>query len=374
MLPVEWEVLLVACLTSLACGLTGSISILRRQALLGDALGHSLLAGIGIGFWVLGSSSSPWLFAFAVASGMMAVGLSEWVSRAVGGNQSMALGLVFPAFFSIGVVLISLAPKSAHIDLDRVLTGNMDLAPLERLQWRGMDLGPLSAWTLSCSLILVASFIWLFHRRLIWHLFDPQGAKAAGIVLWPLSLAWLLLSAVTISLAFETMGTVMVVSLLVAPGATAWMLTRSINSYLAVTCLAAIASGVAGRGITMFFDASTTATTASSSIIIFLLAYLLAPGEGIVARWRHGVKARREIEMRLVLVHLWHHELLGDESTECSETTMAQHLGLPAQRIRATLGSLESRKLAYPTDGIWKTTQQGKVEARDQMSGSKASL
>jgi hypothetical protein len=219
----------------------------------------------------------------------------------------------------------------------------------------------------------MALFIWLFHRSLIWHLFDPQGAKAAGMVLWPLSLAWLLLSAVTISLAFETMGTVMVVSLLVAPGATAWMLTRSINSYLAVTCLAAIASGLTGRGITMFLDASTTATTAISSIIIFLLAYFLAPSEGIFARWRHGVKARREIEMRMLLVHLWHHELLGDESTECSEATMAQHLGLATQTIRATLNSLESRKLAYPSDGIWKTTQQGKIEARDQMSGSEAS-
>lgn len=88
MLQIEWEVLVLACLTSVVCGLTGAIALPRRQALLGDALGHSLLAGIGIGFWVFGSSQSPWLFPCAVASGLLAVALVELVSHGVGGNQS----------------------------------------------------------------------------------------------------------------------------------------------------------------------------------------------------------------------------------------------------------------------------------------------
>lgn len=369
MLLIEWEVLLLACLTSVACGLTGAIALLRRQALMGDALGHSLLAGIGAGYWIFGSSQSPWLFPCAVASGLLAVALVELVSRWVGGNQSTALGLIFPAFFSVGVVLISLAPKSAHIDLDRVLTGNLDLAPLVRFEWEGKDMGPLAVWTLSGALTLTVGFILLFRRLIVWQLFDPEGAQAAGFTAWPLTWAWLVLSAVTITLAFETMGTVMVVSLLVAPGAGAWLLTRTFTAFLAVTVCLALLAGLLGRGITMWVDASTTATTATTAILIFLAAYLIAPGEGLFSKWSHSRSARRRLDRKLVLVHLWHHGLIGDEDIECKEPLMVQHLAITPERIRAALQALEKSGMANVESGVWKTTHDGSAKAKSIVEG-----
>lgn len=369
MLPIEWEVLLLACLTSVACGVTGAIALLRKQALMGDALGHSLLAGIGAGFWIFGSSQSPWLFPCAVASGLLAVALVELVSQSVGGNQSTALGLVFPAFFSIGVVLISLAPKSSHIDLDRVLTGNLDLAPLVRLELAGMDMGPLAAWTLSGALVLSLAFLLLFRRQIVWQLFDPQGAQATGIMSLPLTWAWLVLSAITITLAFETMGTVMVVALLVAPGAGAWLLTRTFPAYIMTTAGLALLAGILGRSITMWADASTTATTASAAIMIFLTVFLLAPSEGLIARWRDSLSARRRLDRKLVLVHLWHHGLIGDEEIECKEPLMAQHLAIPPGRIRAALDALENKGMAKTDDGVWKTTHDGSAKAKSIVQG-----
>lgn len=369
MLPIEWEVLLLACLSSVACGLTGAIALLRKQALMGDALGHSLLAGIGAGYWIFGSSQSPWLFPCAVGTGLLAVALVELVSRWVGGNQSTALGLIFPAFFSIGVVLISLAPKSTHIDLDRVLTGNLDMAPLVRFECLGLDMGPLAAWTLSAALALTVAFILMFRRLIVWQLFDPPGAQAAGFTSWPLTWAWLVLSAVTITLAFETMGTVMVVSLLVAPGAGAWLLTRTFPAFLTVTACLALLAGLLGRGFTLWTDASTTAATATTAILIFLTAYLLAPREGVIAKWRHSRSARRRLDRRLVLVHLWHHGLVGDEDIECKEPLMAQHLAITPGRIRIALASLENSGLAVFVDGIWKTSGDGSAIAKSIVQG-----
>lgn len=369
MLQIEWEVLVLACLTSVACGLTGAIALPRRQALLGDALGHSLLAGIGIGFWVFGSSQSPWLFPCAVASGLLAVALVELVSHGVGGNQSTALGLVFPAFFSIGVVLISLAPKSAHVDLDRVLTGNLDLAPLVRFEWGGTDLGPMAAWTLAGTLALTIAFTLLFRRQVVWLLFDPHGARARGIKVMPLTWAWLVLAAMTITLSFETMGTVMVVSLLVAPGAAAWLLTRTFSTYMMVTACLALLSGIMGRATTLWFDASTTATTACSAILVFLAAYLFAPGEGLIDKVRNAIAARSRIDRRLVLVHVWHHGLIGEGDVECREPLMPQHLAISAGRIHKALEGLESGGLAASDAGVWKTTPLGAAKAKAIVEG-----
>lgn len=364
MLPIEWEVLLLACQTAIACGIVGSLALLRKQALMGDALGHSLLAGIGAGFWLLGSSRSPWLFPCAVGSGLFAILLVERLAKQLAGNQATALGLIFPAFFSIGIILISLAPKSAHIDLDRVVTGNLDLAPLDRLMVNGHDMGPRIAWSMALALACIGIYLIVYWRQLHWILFDPAGAHSMGMNPNRALSLLLLLTTCVITLAFETMGTVMVVSLLVAPGATAWLVSRDLSGYLTITLLVSLASGLTGRLATLAIDASTTAATSCASLALFGVVFLIAPREGLLARWRASSKIRERLDARLILVHLWHHEIQGDAEIECSESTLGLHLNMPAERLNKALDRLARDMLAEKIGPTWKATKAGTLLGR----------
>ena len=364
MLPIEWEVLLLGCLTATACGIVGGLALLRKQALMGDALGHSLLAGIGAGFWLLGSSRSPWLFPCAVASGLFAIMLVEFLAKQLGGNQATALGLVFPAFFSIGIILISLAPKSAHIDLDRVVTGNLDLAPLDRLMVDGHDYGPRVAWSMALALGFIGFYLAAYWRHLHWILFDPAGAHAMGLKPDRALSILLLLTTCVITLAFETMGTVMVVSLLVAPGATAWLLSRNLTNYLLFTVAVSLGAALTGRFATLAIDASTTAATSCAALALFGTAFLLAPQEGLLARWRASIKIRERLDARLILVHLWHHEIRGDSEIECLASALTHHLNMPEVRLNKALNRLVKDQLAEKNGPLWQTTTAGTLLGR----------
>ena len=136
------EIQLIAAVVAVACALPGCFLVLRRMAMLSDAISHAILPGIVLAFFITHNLSSPLLVLAAAATGLLTVVLVELLSRTGLLREDAAIGLVFPALFSIGVILISVYARDVHLDVDAVLLGELAFAPFNRFEVGGYDLGP----------------------------------------------------------------------------------------------------------------------------------------------------------------------------------------------------------------------------------------
>ena len=142
------EIILIAILVSAACAIPGVFLVLRKMALMSDAISHAVLPGIVIGFLMTRSLSSPLLFVGAVGTGLLTVILTESLVKTGLVKEDAAIGLVFPALFSTGVILVSRYTGNVHLDIDAVLLGELVFTPLDRISFLGYDMGPSTAWVM----------------------------------------------------------------------------------------------------------------------------------------------------------------------------------------------------------------------------------
>src|SRR5690606_32220090 len=154
----QLEIQLIAAVTAAACALVGAFLVLRRVALLSDAISHAILPGIVLGFFVTESLTSPLLLVAAAVTGVVTVALIEAVGNTRLVKQDAAIGLVFPALFSVGVILIARYAGGVHLDTDAVLLGDPAFAWIERVTVGGRDLGPRALWLMGAVLVLVVLF------------------------------------------------------------------------------------------------------------------------------------------------------------------------------------------------------------------------
>ena len=148
------EIQLIAAVVAVACALPGVFLILRRMALMSDAISHAILLGIVLAFFVTRDISSPFLVIAATITGVVTVSLVELLHRTRLVKEDAAIGLVFPALFSIGVILIARFAGNVHLDVDAVLLGELAFAPFNRFVVLGYDLGPRALYMMGGILIL----------------------------------------------------------------------------------------------------------------------------------------------------------------------------------------------------------------------------
>ena len=146
MLQAQIEIILIAAVVAASCALIGSFLVLRRMALMSDAISHAILFGIVLMFFVVESTTSPLLVLAATLTGLLTVALVEALTRTQLVKEDAAIGLVFPLLFSIGVILISRYAANVHLDVDAVLLGELAFAPFNRLIVAGIDIGPQALW------------------------------------------------------------------------------------------------------------------------------------------------------------------------------------------------------------------------------------
>src|SRR5690554_5755964 len=172
------EIQLIAAVVAVACALPGVFLVLRRMALMSDAISHAILPGIVLAFFVTQDLTSPLLVVAAALTGVIMVGLVELLNRTRLVREDAAIGLVFPALFSVGVILISRFADNVHLDTDAVLLGELAFAPFNRLVVLGYDLGPQALFVMSGILLLNLLFIVLFYKELKLVAFDAGLAAA----------------------------------------------------------------------------------------------------------------------------------------------------------------------------------------------------
>jgi manganese/zinc/iron transport system permease protein len=253
------------------------------MAMVGDAISHAVLPGIVIAFLLTGSRDSLPMLIGAGLLGVLTTFLIEFFHRYARVQSDAAIGVTFTWLFAIGIILISVFAGQVDLDQDCVLYGEIAYVPLDLwITEGGLSLGPRTVWTIGIVTILIIGFIIIGYKELFLTAFDPGYAAAIGVStsLW----YYLLMTAVSLTTvaSFESVGAILVVALLVAPPATAYLLTDNFKTMLALSVLLGIAASFAGYYLAVWMDGSIAGAIATITGLEFLLAFLFSPSRGIL--------------------------------------------------------------------------------------------
>jgi manganese/zinc/iron transport system permease protein len=234
-------IVLTGALTAMACAVPGVFLLLIKQSMLGDAISHAVLPGLAIGFLVSGSRDPLPMFIGAVLAGLFTGVFSGVIERRGRVEAGASLGVVFCSLFALGLILIRLAAD--HVDLDPgcVLYGALELAVIDSATV------PRIVWQSGAILILNLFLAGMFFKELQVVAFDPRFAKASGIPSGLIQQGLTVVTALTTVVAFESVGSILVIAMLIVPGASAMLLSRSVSGVLLWSLVVAISSAVLGH-------------------------------------------------------------------------------------------------------------------------------
>lgn len=346
-------ILLVGSTVAASCALVGSFLVLRKMALLGDAISHAVLPGIAIAFLLSGSRAALPMVLGAGALGVITVFFVETLSHSRRLKEDAAIGVVFPALFSLGVILISRFASQVDLDLDCVLYGEIAYTPWDLLLVGGRSLGPKALWVTGGVLLVDLVLILSLYKELKVSTFDPGLAASLGFS--PVLLHYVLMTAVSLTVvgSFESVGAILVVAMLIVPPATAYLLTDKLGKLLGLAVALGIGSSVGGYWLAHWWDCSISGAMATVAGATFLLAFLLSPRYGLLAR---GFTLRRlgeRLASQLLLLHLEKgHRRLPLE-------TLERRFGWTPARVQRVLRRLERAGWVEQGEGGLTLTAEG---------------
>lgn len=358
------EIQLVALVTAIACALPGSFLVLRRVAMMSDAISHTVLLGIVLGFFIVEDLSSPWLIFGAAAVGVLTVSLVALLQRTRLVKEDAAIGLVFPALFSIAVILITRYAGSVHLDIDAVLIGEIAFAPFDRFAPFGIDMGPRGLYVMGGILLLNLSLILLFYKELKISTFDPGLAATLGFA--PALVHYGLMSVVSVTVvgAFDIVGSILVVALMVAPPIAAYLLTDHLPRMLGLSVLFGALSALSGFWLATLLDASIAGSMASMAGVIFAVVFLFAPDRGLVAAARRRERQRWNFAQSMLVIHLLNHEGLPEAEQENRIEHLHDELRWHPGFAERVVRKAEEKNWVMRLNGHLALTQTGREHAR----------
>lgn len=277
---------LMGFLVATACGLVGNYLILRRMALVGDAISHSILPGLAIGFLLANTRSSLVMFLGALGAGIVTTLLIEVIHKKSRVKQDAAIGITFSSLFAIGVILISLYASKVDLDQDCVLYGEIGNVPLDLpVQIAGLTLGPTAVVRMAGVTLLTIALILLFYKELLVSSFDSGLAYSLGINAAAVHYSLMCLLSVVVVSAFESVGAILVIAMLILPGATASLLSQRLPRILGLTVLHATLSSVLGIHLALALNCSIAAAMVVMGAVLFALAWFFSPRQGLLRRF-----------------------------------------------------------------------------------------
>jgi manganese/zinc/iron transport system permease protein len=365
---IPLEIQFVAVVVAVTCSLSGVFLVLRRMALMSDAITHTVLLGIVLVFFLTRDITSPLLIAGAAGIGVATVWLVELLRRTGLVREDASIGLVFPALFSIAVILISHYAGSVHLDTDAVLLGEIAFVPFRRLELNGVDIGPRSLWVMGGILTLNVIVLALFYKELKLSTFDAGLAAALGFSPALLHYGFMALVSITAVGAFDTVGSILVVALMIAPPSTAYLLSNRLSHILLLSAAIAAAAALGGFWTAWLVDASIAGCMAAAAGVLFLLAFLFAPERGIISMLRRRERQRWDFARLLLAIHLLHHEGSPDAERESREEHLGEHLRwAPDFARRAVRAAEDAAWVELSPGGRLLLTARGRDAAQSAM-------
>ena len=337
MLAEYRDLLLLMAAVGAACAVPGVFLVLRRMAMVADAISHVLLFGIVVTYFLVRDSSSMWLYVGAAASGVLTVALVEALQRTKRLKADAAIGLVFPLLFSVGALLATLFLRNTHLDVDRVLLGNPTVSPFDRLTLFGRDLGPRSMVVMGGLFALNALLVLTFYKELKLSTFDAGLATTLGFA--PAILHYALMTSVSLTTvaAFDAVGPVLVLAFFAVPPLAARLLTNRLSRMLIFSVAFAVIGAIGGTQLAFQLDSNIAGTVAGVLGMMFAFIWVFAPERGQIANLLREYQQRRNFRETMLAIHLHRHEGTPSEPEESLAAGLHLHLNWTEAETTATV-------------------------------------
>lgn len=383
-------IVITAALAAMACAIPGVFLVVRRQSMMGDALSHTMLPGVVGSFlfahWLRRSgwlsdagydaASHGIMFGGALLLGILSAVLTETVQKLGKVEGSAALGVVFTTLFACGLLMIRMAADSVHIDADCVLYGIIETVVMDTVGDTGI---PRAA--VSNGVVLVANLllVTLFFKELRISAFDPALSTTVGISAQGMHYGLMAVTAATLVAAFESVGSILVIAMLIAPAATAHLLTDRLSKLIGLSMLIAASSAVLGHvlaitvpklvfsrlGIAGVGDASVAGMIAVASGIFFLLAFFCGPRYGLLSRFWQQTRLGLRIAAEDVLGHLYREEEVRGRQAATSMRVLEQSPAVGKLFLQLALRGLIWRGAVSTLQSGYQLTQRGRARAEE---------
>ena len=358
-------IMTVGALVGAASSLVGAFLVLRKSSLLSDAISHSVLLGIVLGYLVTGDQFSPLLIVGAALAGVATVFFTGLLANSGRVKDDAAIGLVFPLMFAVGVVLINVYARDVHIDADAVLLGEIGFVWLDTVPLFGFEV-PQALLTLGVVTLLNGLFVVVFYKELKLTTFDPGLAAALGFSPTLLYYGLLSLTSVTAVAAFDAVGSVLFVAFVIVPVAAAYLLTDKLWRMIFLGIVISILSSILGYTAAVSFDVSIGGMMACATGVFLALAFLLGPRYGLLAQEARRRRQRFENAERTLLVHLYHHERAKPKE-ENNLSALRTHLRWSENKVKRVYErSLDKGFIEREPQGpVLGLTEVGRARARE---------
>ncbi|MGC4002765.1 MAG: metal ABC transporter permease [Pirellulales bacterium] len=325
---------IVAVATVVACALIGSMLVLRGMSMMGDAIAHAVLPGLVIAFLLTGRLDQNFMLIGAFAMGLLTTWMIQALRQYAEVAGDSAMGVVFTTLFALGV-LLSRVKTSGGVDLDAdcVLYGSLatiaiDAVPVFGFEW------PTSATLLTIVVVINGATLALLWKELRLAAFDPPFAQALGFRPGLLHYLVMALTAVTAVAAFQAVGSILVIAMLIVPAATAHLLTDRLSRMVSLSVVFATLAACCGLGLnktSILLHAEPAALIAVCAGVIYLSAALFAPRYGLVGKqWERFRRATRIMGEDLLAMYFRLEELAPGRNLGTGETTQSLGGGLRA--------------------------------------------
>jgi len=372
---MEWTsfdtwIVVTGMLSAMACALLGNYLVLRRMSMMGDAISHAVLPGLAIAFIVTGSRGSLPMLVGATLIGIVTAFLVQGIFRLSGLDRGASMGVIFTTLFALGLILIRQAADHVDLDPSCVLYGAIELTPLDTYLVGGFEI-PQAAVTNGVMLLFNLLFVVAFYKELKITSFDPALATTLGINADLLHYILMTLVAATTIAAFESVGSILVIAMLIVPGATAHLLTDRLGVMLGVSLVFAALAALLGHvgAITVptwfgFRDTSTAGMMAVMTGVLFLLVFLFAPRYGVLSRVTQQARLAIKIVGDDILGLLYRFQEMapaGAAPMHAEDFRKALKQNWP---VRMALWRLARRRWVRPVENGFALTDEGLRQGR----------
>lgn len=349
---------LIGALAAACCGVVGYFLVLRGLSLLGDGISHAVLPGIVIAYLLFATRAPAVIYLGAAGAGLAVALATQTLAQTKRVAEDASLGIVFTTFFALGLVLLQLFVRNVDIDAGCVLFGLLDFAALDTFSWLGLE-WPRTARVLFFALLGLLLLTAVFWKELRISSFDPEYAAALGLHPVVIHLGLMSITAMVCVACFEAVGSILVVAMLVAPAATARLMSEKMSYQFFWTLFFAVASAYVGTLVAARWVVSTPGMISTAAGGWFLVALVFAPKHGLLVRaWRSwGLGFRIVSEDVLTRVYR------TQESGKPAESQADLLAGLRDMRARWMVLYLRMRGMLSSREGAITLTDRGERAA-----------
>lgn len=359
------ESLYILIITSLACAVLGVFLVLRRLSMVSDAISHSVLLGIVIGYFVTKDIGSVLLIIGASLFGVLTTVCIELLIKSKRVTEDASVGIIFPLFFSIAVILITRYARNVHLDTEMVLIGEIILAPLHRINFLGLSL-PKALVQMSFVLLINIVFIAVFFRKLKISSFDPVYAGVAGIAGAGLYYVFMALVSFTAVSAFESVGAILTISFFISPAASAYLISKDLKITIFLAAVYAVVNSCIGYFLAVKFNVSMSGMCALVSGLTFMITIAVYPG-GIITKIIRYIKNKNRFSRELLILHIDNHTGKKNALGELGYSTIREHIAWSDSKLKYVLDKLIKKGYVYRAKerGVYSLTETGKKLSDD---------